>query len=414
MPLPSNLVWQGDGSANVWTNAGPLNWLNGATPVSFNPGDNVTFDDSGSSSPSINLAASLAAGNISFVAAQDYTIGGSGALTGNGSLYKVGQGSLTLKTINTFTGGTTINEGSVQLGDGVSVNGSLSGNITNNDTLIFAEPDRRHQHRRHQRQRRTHQVRRRHRHAFRKSNLHQPHDHQLRRAGNFPARHRRATSPTTAFSHSRRPASTSLPASSAETGSATMNNSSGTIYLTGANSFAGGFTNTAGNTVFSNNTAAGTGPVIYTAGSVMVGGGCVITNDFSIPSSTADLSMQGTNGTGIWAGNVVNLGSGASWRPGADTGGSFTFTGNALMGARNFIVPRGSVTIASNAVVSATGTATAFGRDGTGRQPERERDHQGQCRHHARRLQPWRRFGRRQLHSHNPEQRRAELRSKQF
>jgi autotransporter-associated beta strand protein len=76
--------------------------------------------------------------------------------------------------------------------------------------------------------------------------------------------------------------------------------------------------------------------------------------------------MQGTNGTGIWAGNVVNMGSGAQWRPGADTGGGLMFTGNALLGSRNFIVPRGSVQFASNAVVSATGTATAFGRDTTG------------------------------------------------
>ena len=96
----------------------------------------------------------------------------------------------------------------------------------------------------------------------------------------------------------------------------------------------------------------------------MVAGGIVITNDFSVPgSATSDLMMQGTNGTGIWAGNVVNMGTGAQWRPGADTGGQLTFTGNALLGGRNFIVPRGTVTFASNAVVSATGTATALGRD---------------------------------------------------
>jgi autotransporter-associated beta strand protein len=75
--------------------------------------------------------------------------------------------------------------------------------------------------------------------------------------------------------------------------------------------------------------------------------------------------MQGTNGTGIWAGNVVNLGGAASWRPGADTGGSLIFTGNALQGGRNFIIPRGTVQFASNAVISATGTATALGRDGS-------------------------------------------------
>jgi len=150
-------------------------------------------------------------------------------------------------------------------------------------------------------------------------------------------------------------------------GSVVMNSSSGTLYLTGSNSYTGGTTNTSGNLILSNNTAAGTGPVIYQGGSVMVGGGVVITNDFSIPgSATSDLSMQGTNGTGIWAGNVVSLGSAASWRPGADTGGTLVFTGTANQGARNFIVPRGAVQFASNAVVSATGGATAFGRDTSG------------------------------------------------
>src|SRR5206468_8539786 len=46
----------------------------------------------------------------------------------------------TLLNLNTFAGGTTLNEGTIQLGDGVSANGNLSGNMTNNDTLIFANP----------------------------------------------------------------------------------------------------------------------------------------------------------------------------------------------------------------------------------------------------------------------------------
>ena len=51
---------------------------------------------------------------------------------------------------------------------------------------------------------------------------------------------------------------------------------------------------------------------------------------------------------------------------GRGPGGQLMFTGNALLGGRNFIVPRGTVTFASNAVVSATGTATALGRDNSG------------------------------------------------
>ncbi|TAL04783.1 MAG: hypothetical protein EPO07_04740, partial [Verrucomicrobia bacterium] len=361
---PSNLVWQGDGAANAWTNGGPANWLKGTDLVAFNSGDNVTFDDSGSASPAINLATSLSPGAMAFVASQDYTIGGSGALSGNGSLYKVGQGNLTLKTVNTFTGGTTINEGIVQLGDGVSVNGNLAGNVTNNDTLIFANAT-----------------------ALSSSAAISGSGELIKTgAGTLTLSGAQSfTNRTTILAGALECSSTPpqgditnnavltfkptttvvAPGNISGPGSLTVNNSSATIYLTGANSYTGGTTNFSGNLILSNNAAAGTGPVAYTNGSVMVGGGIVITNDFVIlGTATSDLMMQGTNGTGIWAGNVISQGS-SQWRPGADTGGQLTFTGNALLGSHFLIVPRGTVSFASNAVVTTTQTGCALGRDGS-------------------------------------------------
>ena len=41
---------------------------------------------------------------------------------------------------NTYTGGTTVSAGVLQLGDGVASNGSVLGNIANNATLVFANP----------------------------------------------------------------------------------------------------------------------------------------------------------------------------------------------------------------------------------------------------------------------------------
>jgi autotransporter-associated beta strand protein len=361
---PSNLIWRGDGIANTWSTTAS-NWFNGPNPVAFNTGDNVTFDDTGANAPAVNLPVSISAGAISVLSAQDYTFSGS-PLIGAASLYKVGQGTLTFLNQNSFSGGTTINEGTVQLGDGISVNGNLSGNVTNNDELIFANPT-----------------------ALTSSaaisgsgTLTKNGVGTLTLTGN-----QSFTNTTTinagALEFSGTPPQGDIinntlltlkstgvvgcPGDISGPGSVNINNASATIYLTGANRYSGGTTNTAGNLVLSNNTAAGTGPVIYVAGSVMVGGGMVITNDFSIPgSATTDLCMQGTNGTGIWAGNIVNLGSSAQWRPGADSGGAFMFTGTANMGTRNFIVPRGSVQFASNAVVGATGPATAFGRDTSG------------------------------------------------
>jgi autotransporter-associated beta strand protein len=361
---PANLLWRGDGIANVWSTT-VSNWLNGPNPDTFTTGDNVTFDDTGSNSPAINISGSIAPGAIAAVSDQDYTFSG-GALIGGASLYKVGAGTLVLLTLNTFNGGTLINEGTVQLGDGVGINGSLSGNVTNNDTLIFANP------------------------SALSSSASISGSGTLTKigAGTLTLSGNQSFTNSTSVSGGpvefsgtpplgnitnntlvtfKGPGHAVCPGSISGPGAVVMNNSSGLLYLTGANSYTGGTTNTAGSLVLSNNAAAGTGPVIYQGGYVMVGGGVVITSDFSIPgSATTDLSMQGTNGAGIWAGNVVNLGSGASWRPGADTGGSLIFTGTANQGGRNFIVPRGSVTFASNAVISATGGATAFGRDTTG------------------------------------------------
>ena len=59
-------------------------------------------------------------------------------LTGSGGLAKAGAGTLTFSGANTYTGATTISAGALQLGDGVSNNGSVAGNITNNAALVFA------------------------------------------------------------------------------------------------------------------------------------------------------------------------------------------------------------------------------------------------------------------------------------
>ncbi len=361
---PSNLIWQGDGSVNTWGNGTGVNWLNGANLVAFNSGDNVTFDDNGANSPAINLTGALPAGIVYVLAQQDYTFSGSGFISGGAALFKTGSGQLTLNTTNTFVGGTTINDGTIQLGDGVSANGSLTGNITNNDTLIYANPGAL-----------SSSVNLAGYGALIKNSagaltLSGTHTFNGQTIINAGALQFSSTVPPCDISNNTSlilaPTGFSLYTNAISgPGAVTLNGSTAILYLTGSNSFAGGFTNTAGNVVFSNNAAAGTGPVSYAGGCVLVGGGVVITNDFAIlNNATSDLMMQGTNGTGIWAGNIYP--GGGQWRPGADTGGAFTFTGNALLGSKYIIVPRGSVTFASNAVVTTSQTACAIGRDSSG------------------------------------------------
>ncbi len=61
-----------------------------------------------------------------------------GVISGSGGLTMLGASTLTLTNANTYTGGTTISSGTLQLGNGTT-NGSLSatGLVTNNSALVF-------------------------------------------------------------------------------------------------------------------------------------------------------------------------------------------------------------------------------------------------------------------------------------
>lgn len=139
---PQSLLWVGDGTANLW-NTTASNWVNASSQSrAFANGDTVTFTNSGSVTPAVNLAISAAPAAMVVNSSQNYTLTGSGALIGSMALTKSGTGRFTLANTggNTFAGNTTISGGSLQIGDGVSVNGNLPGNIVNNATLIFANP----------------------------------------------------------------------------------------------------------------------------------------------------------------------------------------------------------------------------------------------------------------------------------
>ncbi len=64
----------------------------------------------------------------------------SSALTGAGALNKLGAGTLTLTADNTYSGGTTISNGTLQIGGG-GTSGWIAGGVTNNGTLAFNRSD---------------------------------------------------------------------------------------------------------------------------------------------------------------------------------------------------------------------------------------------------------------------------------
>ncbi len=97
---------------------------NGGTPVVEN-GSNVT---------AVTLSVNNAVANTYGGVLED---GGAASL----ALSKSGAGTLLLAGANTYTGGTTISAGTLQLGDGTTSNGSVTGNITDNAALGFANPN---------------------------------------------------------------------------------------------------------------------------------------------------------------------------------------------------------------------------------------------------------------------------------
>ena len=67
----------------------------------------VTFDDTGSASPAVNLVGNLLPAAVAVYGAQSYTFGGSGKITGPAGLTHGSTGTTLLAT-NDYTGTTTI------------------------------------------------------------------------------------------------------------------------------------------------------------------------------------------------------------------------------------------------------------------------------------------------------------------
>jgi autotransporter-associated beta strand protein len=145
--LPRNLIWQGDGAANLWNVDGSTNWLSNTTATVFNAGDTVTFDNTGSNNVPINIPAVVqpalvqpALVIVTNSATKSYTFSGNGSISGTNMLIKTGPGALTISVTNTYTGGTMVSNGSVtfSFGPAIPPTGTLSLYNTGAVTVVTA------------------------------------------------------------------------------------------------------------------------------------------------------------------------------------------------------------------------------------------------------------------------------------
>ena len=109
-----NLTWVGNGTGNEWDHT-VVNWT-GAGDNHFFDGDPVTFNDTGSNTPAVQLGGSLQPASITLNnTTKDYTFAGTGTIDGITGITKNGTGTLTITTTNSFTGAVAVNAGTVSV-----------------------------------------------------------------------------------------------------------------------------------------------------------------------------------------------------------------------------------------------------------------------------------------------------------
>ena len=138
-----NALWKGGLSGNVW-DLTTANWFTNSVTGPYHDPDFVTFDDSGNAATPVNLSLLVQPSSVTFSnVTKNYTVSGAGQISGNSGLTLAGNGvsiggNVTLLTTNNYTGGTTINFGTLQMGNGTADGGiDSSAAITNNGSLVF-------------------------------------------------------------------------------------------------------------------------------------------------------------------------------------------------------------------------------------------------------------------------------------
>lgn len=118
----ADLEWRGDAGTGDWDIQSTANFHNPGTGADvFFDGDNVTFADTfdggtAVANYNVNLAQDVQPTSITVDSTNDYTFGGPGGIVGFATLTKRGTSTLTITRNNTYSGATTIESGTVDIG----------------------------------------------------------------------------------------------------------------------------------------------------------------------------------------------------------------------------------------------------------------------------------------------------------
>jgi fibronectin-binding autotransporter adhesin len=135
-----SVAWTGAADGTTWDVNGQANWHNNGTNVAdkFFDNDSVTFGDAygPGNTPVVNstitLNSTVAPLNMAFNSnTVNYSITGTGKISGAASLTKTGSSTLTLQTANDFNGAASITGGTVDIGPAVGALGTGALTVSN-------------------------------------------------------------------------------------------------------------------------------------------------------------------------------------------------------------------------------------------------------------------------------------------
>ncbi len=111
---PVDLTWVGDGIENRWNVNGSVNWDRGGSPDVFYQFDRVTFNDI-SGNKDIMVDEAVFPGSVLIETEGTYRFLGTSGIQGAARVTKKGAGTWSVEQPNTFSGGLTIDGGTVAL-----------------------------------------------------------------------------------------------------------------------------------------------------------------------------------------------------------------------------------------------------------------------------------------------------------